>query len=266
MPRFYYMSDLHLEFGMGKPMMIEGENLILAGDITVLRCLNPFMTDAGNTKIRDRTHVFFDQMLKNFKNVFYLTGNHESYNFNIDLEAEYIAKYLPGVIHVNNSSHIVDDETVLMGGTLWTDMNKGNSTTMWYVEQGMNDFRIIYKGENKTWTAEDARQKHLQTMEFLTNELKLYKDKKVIVATHHVPSARLVNPNHVRSIELNHGYYTNLEDFILDHPQISHWIAGHTHVQGFFDIGGTKLVSNAKGYEGYEECARTFNPNTHFSI
>jgi len=107
-----------------------GDNLILAGDITVLRCLNPSLTDNNNKKTRDRTLKFFEFVQENFKKVYYLTGNHESYGFRIDLEKEYIEKYLPGIIHVNNSVHEIDENTVLMGGTLWTNMNNRNAHTL----------------------------------------------------------------------------------------------------------------------------------------
>lgn len=252
---------------MGKPMLIQGENLILAGDITVLRCLNPYMTDSGNKKTRDRTELFFKNMLENFKRVFYLTGNHESYNFNIQLEREYIAKYLPDVIHLDDSVYEFDDgETVLLGGTLWTDMDGGNENTMRAVEYGMNDFRIIYHGQDDVWTARLAREKHLKTMEFLRENLEKYKDKKVVVATHHAPTPRLINIEHTKSGAINHGYYTDLEEFIREHPQIKYWIAGHTHRQDQFPIGETMVVSNAKGYEGYERSAETFNPDTYFDL
>lgn len=269
--RFHYMSDLHIEFGMSKPMLFEGENLILAGDITVLRCLNPNMNDAGNRKTRDRTLKFFEIMQENFKNVFYLTGNHESYNFNIQLEADYIAKYLPGVIHVNNSVHEIDKDTVLMGGTLWTDMDKGNGITMRTIARGMNDFKIIFKGvdDNRNtviWTPQDARERHTETMKFLTEQLEIHKDKKVVVATHHAPLMKGINPEHVRDTIINHGYFTDLEKFINNHPQIKTWVFGHTHIQEKFRIGETDVVSNARGYEGYEVSADHFNPNTWFEV
>jgi hypothetical protein len=73
--------------------------------------------------------------------VFYVTGNHESYGFDINLEAEYIEKYLPGVIHLNDSSYHLDDSTVVLGGTLWTDMNKDDPLAHRAVGAGMNDFR-----------------------------------------------------------------------------------------------------------------------------
>jgi predicted phosphodiesterase len=258
------MSDLHIEFAMPKSMLFEGENLILAGDITCLRALNPTKTDSGNRKLRDRTHTFFRTVQENFKRVFYVTGNHESYDFDVDLEAEYIAKYLPGVIHLNDSTYNIDDNTVIMGGTLWTDMNDNDDYSHYMVGRGMNDFRLIEKSGGRFSTL-DAYNKHMATKSFLTKALEENKDKNVIVVTHHAPTYKGINPVHTGSA-LNAGYASNLEDFILDRPQIKYFVFGHTHIQKTFQIGDTWLVSNARGYEGYESSATTFKADTWFEV
>ena len=271
MSRFHYMSDLHIEFAMPKAMLFTGENLILAGDITCLRCLNPVMNDAGNRKMRDRTLKFFEIAQENFKRVFYLTGNHESYNFNIGLEDTYIKKYLPGVIHLKNTTYELDDKTVIFGGTLWTDMDKRNPITMGAIMRGMNDFRLIYTGVGddhtpKIFRPEDAADRFDVTMAALKEALEKHKDKNVIVATHHAPIRKGINSNHVSDTMMNHGYHTDLEQFIMDHPQIKYWVFGHTHIQDKFTIGETQVVSNARGYEGYESCADQFVANTYFDL
>lgn len=264
---FHYMSDVHLEFGLAKPMTIAGENLILAGDITLLRSLDPDKTDSSNRKLRERTRAFFDHVTTNFKRVFYLTGNHESYSFNIDLEDKYIKDYLPGsVVHLKNSSYEFDDGTVIMGCTLWTNMNNNNPDTMRVVGNGMNDFRIITKKDGQeVFTPIDAYNKHVESMDFLTKELEKYKDRKVVVATHHSPSQKGNNRDHMGGV-LDYGYYSDLEGFIKEHPNIKYWVFGHTHIQTEFKIGKTKVVSNAKGYEGREHSAFTFDPDKYFKL
>ena len=268
--RFHYMSDLHIEFGQPRVSMIQGDYLILAGDITVLRCLNPVMNDEGNRKTRKRTLSFFDQMQSKFKKVFYLTGNHESYNFDINQEKEYIAKYLPGVVHLDDTAYDIDEKTVLFGGTLWTDMNKSDPRTMGMIGHGMNDFRIIYNNTPENpfaiWRPEDAAKKHARTMLALIETLETNHGKNVIVATHHSPTPQGINREHVRDTVINHGYYTDLEAFIESRPQIKYWVFGHTHMQDQFEIGSTKVVTNAQGYVGYENCAERFQCDTYFDL
>jgi predicted phosphohydrolase len=261
------MSDIHLEFGMNKFMPIEGENLILAGDITCLRCLHPTKMDADNRKLRDRTELFFKNAVENFNNVFYVTGNHESYGFTINREADYIREFLPSkVIHLNDSYHVLDDETVVMGGTLWTDMDNSDPMKMMLVEMYMNDFRYIYTDDKHKieFTAANAVFRHKTTKQFLADALEKFKDKKVIVVSHHAPTYQGINREH--SSNLDPGYASNMENFILDNPNIKAWVFGHTHIQTKFQIGETMLYSNAQGYIGYENTAKTFNPDTWFEV
>lgn len=269
MTKFHYASDLHLEFALPRAEDVTGENLILAGDICTLVSLNPIMNDAGNRKKRDRFELFFRHAEENFSRVFYLTGNHEAYNFDIALEKEYIEKYLPNVIHINDSSYEFDDGTVLMGGTLWTDMGKNDPMVHLAVGGGMNDFRIIYNTEKDPFaifTTHDAYERHQKTMKFLADELDKYKDRKVIVATHHAPSRLGINPLHNDRNSIDPGYYSDLDEFIMDRPQIRTWVHGHTHIQKEYRIGETNVLSNARGYEGYEECAERFTFDKWFEV
>lgn len=263
--KFYYMSDLHIEFGMLFIPEIEGENLILAGDITVLRCF-----DGGTPqmeKIRSTTLSFLNKMCSRFDRVFYVTGNHEPYGFDIQRTDEIIEKHFPKkIIYLNDSCYSIDNETVVMGGTLWTDMNNHSKLSMEMVQWGMNDFQIVRNGPGSNlWTPEDAYQKHIATREYLGVALENNKNRKCVVVSHHAPTYQGINPEHGGS-SLNAGYASNLERFILDRPQISHWVFGHTHIQKQFRVGNTHIVSNAKGYEGREACARTWKPNTYFEV
>ena len=267
MTKFHYASDLHIEFALPKAENITGENLILAGDIITLVSLNPIMNDARNRKNRDRILTFFNHVQENFNRVFYLTGNHESYNFNIDMEKEYIDKYLPGVIHLNDSSYEIDDQTVILGGSLWTDMNRNNPLSHNAVGHGMNDFRLIYSGTTgDIFTTQNAYDKHQKTLAFLTEELEKYKHKNCVVVTHHAPSRLGNNPEHNDRSALDAGYSSDLDEFILDRPQIRYWVHGHTHIQKEYKIGETHVVSNARGYEGYEACAGRFTLNRSFEV
>lgn len=269
--KFHYMSDLHLEFGEGKKTIkdIKGENLILAGDITLMFGLNP-ETNHGHEKIKTRTDKLFDMALKNFDRVFYLTGNHEPYHFDMAYTDRYVKEFLPKEItYLNNTAVELPGDVVVMGGTLWTDMNKGNPTDMYRVEWGMNDFQIIHLNGN-VFTPTNALEMHRATMAFFTEQLEKYKDKKVVIATHHSPTYKGINPKHTHS-DTNAGYASDLEQYITDHPQIKYWVFGHTHIQAKFDIGSTKVVSNAQGYVATrnrpaEPSVKTFEPDTFFEV
>jgi len=50
------------------------------------------------------------------------------------------------------------------------------------------------------------------------------------VCSHHGPSALSTHPRYKNQKMMNSAYNSNLDSFILDHPQIKLWTHGHTHV------------------------------------
>ena len=63
----------------------------------------------------------------------------------------------------------------------------------------------------------------------------------------------------------NFAYYSDLSEFILDHPQIKLWTHGHMHNPFDYMIGDTRIVCNPRGYEGYEPDSG-WNPNIVLEI
>jgi hypothetical protein len=59
---------------------------------------------------------------------------------------------------------------------------------------------------------------------------------------------------------MNGCYSSDLEAFILDHPEICLWTHGHTHEDFDYMIGTTRVVCNPRGYIGYEQRADTWQP------
>ena len=57
---------------------------------------------------------------------------------------------------------------------------------------------------------------------------------------------------------MNGGYSSELDDFILDHPQIKLWTHGHTHEDFDYQIGSCRILCNPRGYVNYEERADTW--------
>ena len=57
---------------------------------------------------------------------------------------------------------------------------------------------------------------------------------------------------------MNGGYSSDLDEFILGHPQIRLWTHGHTHEPFDYIIGSTRIVCNPRGYIGHEQRATDF--------
>jgi hypothetical protein len=72
-------------------------------------------------------------------------GNHEHYDFDIAKTYDRLKAELADLPNI----HVLEKETwehngvTFVAGTLWTDMNKGDSLTMWHCGKAMNDFRLI---------------------------------------------------------------------------------------------------------------------------
>ncbi|MGI9423085.1 MAG: metallophosphoesterase [Hyphomicrobiaceae bacterium] len=261
--RIHYLSDLHLEFGNQDITLPDGELLILAGDITVARSLDPTKTDAQNRKTRQKAHAFFNQTRERFNTVIYIAGNHEHYGFDIEASAD--------VIH----EHITDDRLLFLENqvfetngiaflccTLWADMDRRNPLALRNVGRAMNDFYVIERG-GRRFTPNMAAELHDASMAWLRRELAARKNQRVVVVTHHAPSYQCMSAKFANN-SINHGFASDLDDLILAHPNIDTWVFGHTHVRVSLTIGSTRVLSNAAGYPGDER--HGFDPNTSFEI
>lgn len=271
--KIHYMSDIHLEMGPWDRGMPSGDVLVLAGDISLVGVLDK--GDDLHHRYPDlyaRTVAFFTEAAKNFNRVFYLIGNHEAYNYSISKAPGVIRKHLPMVTLIDDHVVQLSDDVMLVGGTLWTDMNKGKAHEYIGGEgfrgARMNDFNLIWrrgKGGAVRFTTHDAAKKHANTKRLISQTAKLFSDKTIVVATHHAPSYRGVNPFHGGNT-LDAGYASDMEGFIKDHPNIRHWIFGHTHVQTSFEIAQCRLHSNARGYVDREASALSFDPDRWFEV
>ena len=278
-------SDLHLEFGeitLENPGDVDV--LILSGDICVARDLmehDPLgIVDFGKSS---RYHTFFQNCGKEFPHVLYVAGNHEHYHGDFK---DTIPDLKSRLAYIDNL-HILDREifelndTVFVGGTLWTDMNKEDPLTLHAIRSMMNDFRCVensnrvvnYKSfddvENpdkptfRTRAArfcpEDAVEDHKKMLGYIKH---IYTDmapwKQMVVVGHHTPSHSSCHPRYKKDDLMNGGYHSDLSEFILDRPGIKLWTHGHTHELFDYMIGTTRVVCNPRGYIGYEQLADDF--------
>ena len=276
------VSDLHLEFS---DINITNDDncdvLILGGDIMIAQDLHDH-PEPNNTadqaaiangtglgrrqQAAQRFRDFLKRCSFQFPHVIYIAGNHEFYNgkfyAGIDYLREECAKY-PNVYFLECDTKVIDDVTFI-GGTLWTDMNKGDPLTMHAIEGMMNDFRII-KNDKRNYASMSARDvvgRHARTLAYFRSVLAEQHNKKFVVVGHHSPSFQSAHEMYKHDTLMNGGYHSDLSEFILDHPQIKLWTHGHTHHPFDYMIGETRVVCNPRGYEndGYSEDTG-WNPN-----
>lgn len=263
--RIKVISDLHLEFSdVRVPNNENVDVLILSGDILVAEDLydhpspDPYTPGAMNNfshRIQSsiRYQEFMKQVSSDYPHVIYVAGNHEFYNGKfyrtIEFLREYCAKF-DNVYFLERDTKIIDD-VVFVGGTLWTDMNKGDPITLHAVRDMMMDYKRI-RNDNKGYTAlkpADTALRHRETLQYISHIVSEHKDKVCVVVGHHSPSFQSVHHVYANERIMNGAYHSELSEFILDRPQIKLWTHGHTHHPFDYVLGETRIVCNPRGYE-----------------
>lgn len=257
-----FASDLHIEFG-GIELQNDDDSdlLILAGDICLAAHISTFDVDPYKRK---RYDTFFQSVSDGWKKVIYVFGNHEYYHHDYqDTYPEirdYLANNYPNITVFDPRAEMIDGVHVI-GTTLWSSFSNGNPISMLNASQGMNDFRII-RNDGKVMTPEFIYTRHQTELKFIENALIQHPDVPTVVVTHHAPSIRSIS-NRYKSDPITDAYATELDEFIMSHPQIQFWIHGHTHHNVDYPVGDhTRVVSNQRGYIGVQEMANHFQMKT----
>lgn len=271
------ISDLHLEFDdLALP---GGDVLILSGDVCEAKNIkadsydpNGIMFDFERANRRpDRYIRFFKEECAKYRHVIYVMGNHEHYGFRYDKTYSQLLLNLPDNVRLLEKEYTEIDGILFIGATLWTDCNKGDPITMNDLRHSMNDYRIVsnyYKDQGQYFklTPEFTYREHKLSLAYIKKTLELNPNKKVVVVTHHSPSKQSIKPRYQGDYHMNGGYSSDLEQFIIDHPQIKVWTHGHTHDTFDYTVGECRVICNPRGYVGYEERAHEFDPTIGFDI
>jgi len=249
--KIVFGSDLHIEFG---PLPIncfdnvDGEVLVLAGDIFVLK-----MLEQDDQNLLD----FFNLCLSKFKHIILIMGNHEHYRSTFQKTAEKIRAKLPAGITFLDDEFVEINGVRFLGTTLWTDCNKDD----WFCKESvkqMTDFKVIkFRRSNDTYRKfrpEDSIIAHRKALKFLEENMT---DNSVVV-THHLPTFMSIPDRFRNRTNANGGYYSDLSNLILDHNPLI-WLHGHTHDDCDYMVGDTRVLCNPRGYYGEETRAHDYN-------
>jgi predicted phosphohydrolase len=235
--KIHVLSDLHTEFAPFHPPQTEADVVVLAGD-----------TASGTEGIRLAREWFPGTP------VLYVAGNHEFYRESTPRLQRKLADAARGAdIHYLENREVVIDGVRFLGCTLWTDFELfGDRHNSMAAAQGvMNDFRLIrVDPEYRRFRPADARVSHMISLDWLVRTLETPFDGPTVVITHHAPSLRSVNPPY-REHPATPAYASDLE-YLLD-GRAAMWIHGHTHVCLDYEMGGTRVLSNQRGYADVDE-------------
>lgn len=234
--KLHILSDVHTEFADFDPPQTDADVVVLAGDIGV-----------GTAGLEWALQQFSD------KPVIYVPGNHEYYHHDIGITQELKAGAQANLHVLDNDSCEIDGVRFL-GTTLWTDFKLYGEGEAWFARQrarrSIKDFTAIRNGDRR-FTPEDSVALHDISKAWLEGELAKAVDGRTVVVTHHLPATPSIAARY-RNDPLNPAFASNLEDLIETYrPEL--WIHGHTHVACDYEIYGTRVVCNPRGYPS--ECS-----------
>jgi predicted phosphohydrolase len=219
---------------------IKCDYLFLAGDIGY-----PDLNENG------LFYQFISWCTDNYKKVFYVMGNHESYNTDMNNVRQIlydISKIKQNFIFLEKGviSHL--EEYKVIGCTLWSHLDKE-------AFQYMNDKNFI-KINDKKINREDIIKIHKEDKIWIKNNI----DKNTIVMTHHLPSFNLIHPEYqnVKFERRNTAYASDCDDLI---KKAKTWIYGHTHKASDKLLYDVRCICNPHGYYNDDDKNSGFSNN-----
>lgn len=257
-------SDIHVEFGDINLVNPGVELLVLAGDIVMMKDLDK------ESERGERCRNFFKRVSVEFPQTIYIMGNHEHYGGDFAKSKQRFLDFCS--LHNITNIQLLDKATYryngyeFIGGTLWTDFNDMDAYTMFNAESRMNDYQGVKNTEDKiSWKflPKHALRDHCTMRGYLQTCMDHYKadnrtDNKIVVVTHHAPSKSSIHEQYANDTLMNGNFYSDMDQFIIDNPQIQLWIHGHMHNEFDYGIGGTRVFCNPRGYINYEQRANEF--------
>ena len=186
------------------------------------------------------------------KPLVYVAGNHEFAHGVFPDEIGNLrsqAEGFPDVQFLENQETIIGG-VVFLGCILWTDFGLWGRITrpaaIHAADTMMPEYRQTRLPGGRLLTPAVTRKAHWLSRAFLEEGLKRHRGRKVVVVTHHAPSARSIAGG--RRGDLLAAAFASDLDRLIQNYQPCLWVHGHTH--GFIDerIGDTRIVCNAVGY------------------
>lgn len=217
---------------------------------------------AGDICQANRIHEYeyiFGELSERFKTIYYVFGNHEYYFSDIHQTKSVIGNcYLNQYSNIkilDNTVDIIDKDTIIFGGTFWSDIPDDMYTI---ARSMMNDYRLI-RSNNGTTSLSPVTTKEMffssleKLKSFFQYESKNYKNK--IILTHHALSNNSTHPRYEGS-PINCCFITDLTKFIIENDEAT-YVHGHCHDSFDYNVGKSRVICNPKGY---------FTENENYSI
>ena len=244
--RIQILSDLHLSRGGLEVPRTDATLVVLAGDIA-----------------RPREAIAWAARIG--KPVLYVPGNHEFYGSTPGATLRELASCAS-----DTEVTLLDDAQTVIGGvrflgsTLWTDFlldgdGEARERAMDEAQRLVHDFTRIREDDGSPFTPASSAARFARHAAWLARRLGEPHDGPTVVITHHAPARGSVHPRFAGS-PLNACFVSDLGR-LMGAERVQLWIHGHTHDGFDYDVAGTRVLCNPRGYakDGVNENA-AFDP------
>lgn len=239
--RIHLLSDLHNEFDLFEPEVRDADVVILAGDINV-----------KTRGVEWAKNTFTCPVL-------YVPGNHEFYGGHLTRTLEKMRAASSDQVGGLDRDEVILSGVRFLGATMWTDFAAtGNPPIAAFTAQnGLNDFKQIRTADFRRIRPADLISESAKTRDWLRAKLADPFDGPTVVITHHAPSMRSLEDNPHAGGHLDAAFANRWED-LMGGDQVALWVHGHSHTAVDYDVAGTRVVCNPRGYPGEDT---DFKPN-----
>lgn len=195
----------------------------------------------------------------------HLGYEHDTYDNTKEACCNYLSQEFPltsDISFLQNDYKDIGEDIIVVGCALYTDFQLFNNKdlAMSAVEYFLNDFKYVRtydgNGEDRKVRATDYVRWFDTSIKYIDKVCNANPNKRIVVLTHHAPSIQSVSEQYKSDI-VSAGYASNLENFILDHPNIKLWVHGHIHSISDYTIGECRIVCNPFGYWNENEMKLT---------
>ena len=249
--KLHILSDLHLEYSTFEPPATDADVIVLAGDIG-----------------KKANGIIWAREAFPCMEIVYVPGNHEFYGTQrLETLAHMRITARNCSVHLLDNDDIVIDGVRFLGSTLWTDFKLlGEKSRLAAMKEGqakLNDFKLIYEGHLGCFSPAHSVELHEKSLDWLLAKLDEPFEGQTVVVSHHLPSAQSVVERF--KDDLISTCFASELDYLFGKMDL--WIHGHTHNNLDYEVNGTRVVCNPRGYVTYRGQENfDFNPKLVIEI
>lgn len=232
--RLQVLSDLHLGNTPFEHPHTDADIVILAGDIS-----RPAQALQWATQFRQP--------------VLYVAGNHENYGSSIEETMRELRRMSADTrVHMLERDALVTQGIRFLGTTLWStfDLIEDEAERTRAIDTARGFIRDFSRIRSDTapgpFSASDMNTLFDRNRAWLKQQLATPFDGPTVVITHHAPSQRSIHPRFEGSA-VNACFVSNCED-LMGKGRVALWIHGHTHNSFDYQVNGTRVLCNPRGY------------------